>query len=298
MTLREADFGSVVADADSVAAGDTVRLTITPEEGYGIKSLRVINGVAFTQGKTIPCESGDTEVTFVMPDENVTIQPVFYDMAALYELDFTNVEAGELPVGWRTTDGSDVRNYPSKESSGPRTFAGLEGYQGKALYWRNTSTEYGRLTNYTLTLEPGTYQLVFAMAAWKGTPTYQARILNSKGKALKSSKTLKATPNLDGNAAGDLSTAVRNTLDFEVTTEDQYVIQFQNRSTSGGMMEFLLAECRLRLLIPANVDLVDKATDEGMPFVYDLMGRHQPGLRRGLNILHKANGEAVKVMMK
>lgn len=298
VTLREADFGSVVADADSVAAGDTVRLTITPEEGYGIKSLRVINGVAFTQGKTIPCESGDTEVTFVMPDENVTIQPVFYDMAALYELDFTNVEAGELPVGWRTTDGSDVRNYPSKESSGPRTFAGLEGYQGKALYWRNTSTEYGRLTNYTLTLEPGTYQLVFAMAAWKGTPTYQARILNSKGKALKSSKTLKATPNLDGNAAGDLSTAVRNTLDFEVTTEDQYVIQFQNRSTSGGMMEFLLSECRLRLLIPANVDLVDKATDEGMPFVYDLMGRHQPGLRRGLNILHKANGETVKVMMK
>ncbi len=298
VTVREADFGSVAADVDSIAAGDTVHLAITPEEGYGIKTLRVINGVAFTQGKTIPCEAGDTEVSFVMPDENVTIQPVFYDMTALYELDFTEVEAGELPVGWRTTDGSDVRDYPYKNGSGPRTFAGLVGYQEKALYWRNTSAEYGRLADYPLMLEPGKYQLVFVMAAWKGTPTYQARILNSKGTALKSSRTLTAKPNLDGNSAGDLSTAVRNTLDFEVTTQGQYLIQFQNKSTSGGMMEFLLAECRLRLIVPDDIRMVDEAVGEKTPIVYDIIGRRQPVLRRGLNLLRKANGETVKVMMK
>jgi len=293
--VREADFGTVVADVDSAAAGQTVHLTITAEEGYGIKALNVVNSIFFTQGKTIPVSSDATEVTFQMPDENVTIQPVFYDKAAVYTLDFTNVAAGELPVGWRTTDGSDVRNYPTSNGSGPRTFSGLTGYQGKALYWRTTSAEYGRLTNYPLTLQPGKYQLIYAMAAWKGTPTYQAKILNSSGTAIKSSATITAKPNINGNSAGNISSAERQTLDFDVTAAGKYIIQF--KEVGSGMQEFLIAECRLRDLNTTGITTVNAAS-RWPRGIYGPTGVHRQALQPGLNIVVDADGNVKKVFVR
>ena len=301
--VREADFGSVVADVDSAVAGQTVHLTVTPDEGYGLKALNVVNSVYYTQGKTIDLSqlsivNSQLSIPFVMPDDNVTIQPVFYDMAALYELDFTNVDAGELPMGWRTTDGSDVRNYPTSNGSGPRTFSGLTGYQGKALYWRTTSAEYGRLSNYLLTLKPGKYQLVYAMAAWKGTPTYQAKILNSSGTALKSSATLTAKPDIGGNYAGDISSAERNTLDFEVTTKGNYIIQF--KEVGSGMQEFLLAECRLRDL-SAVTGITQYPTSDTRHLakgIYSPTGVKRQTLQHGLNIVVDANGKTKKIIIK
>ena len=293
--VREADFGSVVADVDSAAAGQTVHLTISPNEGYGIKALNVVNSIFFTQGKTIPVSSDATEVTFQMPDENVTIQPVFYDKAAVYILDFTDVAAGALPVGWRTTDGSDVRNYPTSNGSGPRTFAGLTGYQGKALYWRTTSAEYGRQSSYPLTLQPGNYQLVFAMAAWKGTPTYQARIIRSNGAAVKASATITAKPDLNGNGAGNISTAERQTLNFEVTAEGNYIIQF--KEIGSGMQEFLLAECRLRDLNTTGIATINAAS-RWPRGIYGPTGVHRQTLQTGLNIVVDADGNVKKVMVR
>ena len=289
--VREAEFGRVVADVDSAAAGETVHLTIIPDEGYGVKSLRVVNSVFFTQGKTIPVENGSNEVSFVMPDENVTIQPIFYDMLATYELDYTYVTGGSLPVGWRTTDGSDVRNYPANNGSGPRTFAGLTGYQGKALYWRTTSAEYGRLNNYRLNLEPGNYELAFVMAAWKGTPTYQAKILNSSGSAIKSSETITAKPNINGDFAGDISAAERITLPFEVKTKGYYIIQF--KEVGSGMQEFLLAECRVRCLSTTGINVV--RSDAAVEGLYDLHGRRVGSDARGVLILRSADGTTRKI---
>ena len=289
--VREADFGKVEADVDSAAAGQTVHLTITPNEGYGIKALRIVNSVFFTQGKSIPVESGDTEVTFVMPDDNVTIQPVFYDMTAVYELDFTNVEGGALPVGWRTTDGNDVRNYPASNGSGPRTFAGLTGYQGKALYWRSTSAEYGRLADYPLNLEPGKYELAFVMAAWKGEPTYQAKILSSAGNTVKTSATYTAKPNISGNFAGNISSAERISLPFDITTKGKYIIQF--KEVGSGMQEFLLVECRIRNLTPSGIVHVNRNTPtEGL---YDLHGRRVGNEAKGVLILRLADGTTRKI---
>ena len=289
----EADFGKVEADVDSAVAGQTVHLTITPDEGYDIKALQVVNSVFFTQGKTIPCMSGSREVSFVMPDENVTIQPLFYDMGAVYELDFTDVNSGALPVGWRTTDGDNVRNYPSSNGTGPRTLAGLVGYQGKALYWRNTSAEYGRLDNYLLSLEPGNYELVFAMAAWKGSPQYQAIILSSSGSTVKSSTTYTAAPNIDGDYSGDISAAERRTLAFEIKTKGKYIIQFKDKTSSGGYHEFLLAECRIRNLTPSGIVNVNRVTQpEGL---YDLHGRRVGSEARGVLILRLADGTTRKI---
>ena len=295
VTVRKADFGRVTANTNSAAAGDTVSLTITPDEGYGIKQLLVVNSVYFTQGKTIPVEAGQTEVTFIMPDECMTIQPVFYDTRAIYNLDFTNVSSGALPVGWRTTDGSDVRNYPSTNGSGPRTFVGLTGYQGKALYWRTTSAEYGRQSAYPLTLEPGSYELVFAMAAWKGTPTYQAKILSSSGgSAILTSETYTATPNLNGNAAGDISTAKRITLSFDITKAGKYIIQF--KEVGSGMQEFLLAECRVRCITLTGIrEVGSEVATEGL---YDLNGRRVSNEAKGVLILRSADGKTRKIIRK
>ena len=298
VTIREADFGKVVADVDSAAAGETVHLTVIPERGYALKSLKVVNSVYFTQGTTIPFEKDATDVTFTMIDDNMTIQPLFYDKSAIYELDFTYVASGTLPVGWRTTDGSDVRNYPYQSGSGPRTFAGLTGYQGKALYWRNTSAEYGRLTNYPLTLAPGEYELNFAMAAWKGTPSYQVNILKSNGTTVKSSSNFNAAPNIDGNSAGNISKAVRRTLNFEVPTQGNYVIQFMDKSTSGGFHEFLLAECRLRdLSILNGISSVEASSLLPMG-IYSPSGVRRQSLQRGMNIIVGADGKTRKVMVK
>ena len=294
--VRDANFGHVVADVDSAVAGQTVHLTITPEDGYGIKALKVVNSIFFTQGKTIPIEKGATEVTFVMPDDNVTIQPVFYDMAAVYELDFTNVANGAHPIGWRTNDGSN-RDYPSSgNTSGPRTFAGLIGYQGKALYWRTNYAEYGRLANYKLNLQPGKYQLIYVTAAWKGAPTYQANILNSSGTSIKSSVVHTAKPNIEGNAAGDISSAVRNTLDFEVTTKGNYIIQF--KESGSGMQEFLLAECRIRDLSQVTGITTVHATNRWPQGIYSPAGVHRKSLQHGLNIVVDADGNTKKVMIR
>jgi hypothetical protein len=294
--VRDADFGHVVADVDSAVAGQTVHLTITPEDGYGIKALKVVSSIFFTQGKTIPVEKGATEASFVMPDDNVTIQPVFYDMAAVYELDFTNVANGAHPIGWRTNDGSN-RDYPSSgNTSGPRTFAGLIGYQGKALYWRTNYAEYGRLTNYKLNLQPGKYQLIYVTAAWKGAPTYQANILNSSGTSIKSSVVHTAKPNIEGNAAGDISSAVRNTLDFEVTTKGNYIIQF--KESGSGMQEFLLAECRIRDLSQVTGITTVHATSRWPQGIYSPAGVHRKSLQHGLNIVVDADGNTKKVMIR
>ena len=294
--VRDADFGHVVADVDSAVAGQTVHLTITPEDGYGIKALKVVSSIFFTQGKTIPVEKGATEASFVMPDDNVTIQPVFYDMAAVYELDFTNVANGAHPIGWRTNDGSN-RDYPSSgNTSGPRTFAGLIGYQGKALYWRTNYAEYGRLANYKLNLQPGKYQLIYVTAAWKGAPTYQANILNSSGTSIKSSVVHTAKPNIEGNAAGDISSAVRNTLDFEVTTKGNYIIQF--KESGSGMQEFLLAECRIRDLSQVTGITTVHATSRWPQGIYSPAGVHRKSLQHGLNIVIDADGNTKKVMIR
>ena len=293
VTVRDADFGSVTSNVSTAAAGETVKLTITPDEGYSIKELRVVNSIFFTQGLTIPVQKGATSVSFTMKDENMTIQPVFYDTQAIYELDFTNVDAGALPEGWRTTDGNDVRNYPTSNGSGPRTFTGLTGYQGKALYWRSTSAEYGRNASYPLTLEPGKYQLTYAMAGWKATPTYQAKILSASGTTVKSSANQTAKPNIGGNYAGDVSTAQRATLDFEITAKGNYIIQF--REVGSGMIEYLLLECKVRKATATGIETVGGTVESVTEGIYNASGVKTQQLQRGLNIIRTADGKTHKI---
>ena len=80
IVVRKANYGSLTPRVTEAAEGDTVIIDITANDGYGLKELQVINGVNFTMGTTISLETlanGNTVLTFVMPDDIVTLKPVF-----------------------------------------------------------------------------------------------------------------------------------------------------------------------------------------------------------------------------
>ena len=298
VAIRDAEHGQVVADVDSAAEGQTVKLTILPEQGYGIQELRVINSVYYTMGKTIPVEDGATEVTFVMNDDNCTIQPVFYEKSAVYAIDLKNTLAGTMPKGWRVVAGDDVHEYPNNYSQGSRTMSGFTGYQGNALYWRDGYASYGEQTSFPLNLQPGHYKLTFAMAAWKGTPQYTVQLLKANTTTnLLNAATYTATPNASGNGAANLSSAAANTLTFDVTEAGNYVVKFVDKSTYGSMHEFLLLECRINEVTATGISTVMRQAQLPQG-IYSASGVRRQSLRQGLNIVVGANGQMRKVMVK
>ncbi len=73
ITIEPAENGTVTADKQTANMGETVTLTITPNEGYEFDQLIVMNGT--TQVAVTPAEEGNH--TFVMPANNVVISTLF-----------------------------------------------------------------------------------------------------------------------------------------------------------------------------------------------------------------------------
>jgi len=102
VTIRKVNYGTVTADVEEAEEGQTVTLTIIPKDGYGLKELNVVNGVNFTMGTKISLETlsnGNTRLTFSMPDDIVTLQPVF--AKGVNEADpvgINSIENGELII--------------------------------------------------------------------------------------------------------------------------------------------------------------------------------------------------------
>ena len=298
VTVRDDNRGTVTPNVSEAAEGDTVILTVEAKEGYQLKQLRVVNSVYYTMAKTIDVNDKG-EVAFVMPDDNVTLQPVFgiatgENDKSGYVLDYTTVVNGTIPQGWRTADGDDIHEYPASYGQGSRTMVGFEGYQGKGLYWRNTCAEYGRQNAFPLTLEPGNYKLTWAMAAWKGTPKYTASILPSDtGSALATSEVFTAAPNAAGSTSANLSSAKMQELEFSVSQKGNYVISFQ--TAESGYLEYLLLDCRVTMTDnPNGIQLVNIVNGESVTF-YDLHGRRVGNEARGVLILRSADGTTRKI---
>ncbi|MBP5340273.1 MAG: glycosyl hydrolase family 98 [Prevotella sp.] len=251
ITVRQTEQGTVTPNVNMAAEGDTVIFTVAAEDGYQLKELRLVNSIYYTMGKTIKVD-GARKVTFIMPDDNVTLEPVYEEAGVIAKLDFQNVIAGAIPTGWRCVQGgNEVHEYPNIYSQGARTMVGFSGYQGKGLYWRENSAEFGRQSAYPLTLEKGDYILSYAMAAWKGTPKYQLSILDyNAGTAIATTTTFTASPNVNGNSSASVASATLRKLEFSVSKEGNYVISFTD--PSGGFDEYLLLECTLRKVEPAN----------------------------------------------
>ena len=301
VTVREDNRGTVTPNVSEAAEGDTVTLTVNAKEGYQLKQLRVVNSVFYTMAKTINV-TDKNEVTFVMPEDNVTLLPIFgidtgdSDKPG-YVLDYTTVINGTIPDGWRTADGSDIHEYPSSYGSGARTMVGFGGYQGKGLYWRNTSAEYGRQSAFPFNLEPGKYKLTWAMAAWKGTPTYTASILPATaGSALATSAALTAAPNANGSTSANLASAKTQELEFTVTQKGKYVVSFKAAGT--GYQEYLLLDCRVSMVDDGTgIELVNMANGESTA-IYDLNGRRADSSAKGVIILRSADGKTRKILKK
>ena len=286
VTLREVKGGTVTANVTEAVEGQVVQLTVTPNDGYAHTGWEIIHG-----NVTI----GDDN-TFVMPDDIVTLQPIFTDQTVMYTLDFTPVLSGGIPEGWRVTqENNDIHEYPNSYGSGSRTFVGFTGYQSKGLYWRIGRAEYGMQSAYPLSLEPGNYKLSYAVAAWKATPQYKVSIINkSNAKVVATSTVHSATPNANGSTSANLSAASLHELAFDITEAGNYVIRFQNNGS--GYDEFLLLECRINgkpnsIEEVLNTPSVPKA-------IYDIHGVRHETLQRGLNIVMMQDGTVRKLMIK
>ncbi|MBO4451025.1 MAG: glycosyl hydrolase family 98 [Bacteroidaceae bacterium] len=307
ITVRKASHGSVSSDVSEAMEGDTVTLKVNESKGYVLKELRMVNGVNYTLGTTLNIVAYDKEnqtVSFLMPDDIVTIVPVFgeeEENGSLYKLSFASVAEGSLPQGWRCVqENGEVHEYPETYSLGARTFAGFTGYQGKGLYWRDNYAEYGRQSAYPLKLAKGNYTLTYVMAAWKKNPNYKAQILDNSGNMVAESVSHDATPNADGSRTANLTQSKTHELPFCIETEGNYIIRFENTSTfESDYHEFLLLDCYISETGDANsIELSSFKVRDSTYSIYNIGGERRQSLQRGINIIRTKDGQTRKVIIK
>ena len=295
ITIKSSEHGSPMASVESAYEGQYVTISANPAEGYAFKGWNIIHG------KIDLTDNGDGTFSFLMPEDIVTLEPIYVDNTIVYKMDLSNVLEGTFPEGWRAElNSTSAQEYPNSYGSGPRTFVGFTGKYNKATYWRGLAYNYGKQTNYKLHLAPGNYKLTYAMAAWKGTPQFKAQILSSAGKTLKESQNFTASPNADGNRSADLSSAIEREMTFTVTQEGDYIINFH---TDGGEWggEMLLLSCRVNKEIdPTSIDSITNC-DGILPAgseIYDESGRRLTSLKRGINIIRKNGVEVKKLFIR
>lgn len=74
VTVAKPDHGEVRANLSRAAAGTTVTLTVTPDEGYALKALNVTDAKGNEPALT---DKGGGEYSFTMPGAEVTVKAVF-----------------------------------------------------------------------------------------------------------------------------------------------------------------------------------------------------------------------------
>lgn len=294
INIKSATGGSPITSVSTAQEGETVTIDPNPVEGYSLKAWNIIHG------KIDLKENEDGTFSFVMPEDIVTLEPIYEDNTVAYKMDLTNVLEGTFAPGWRAEmNESSVQQYPNSYSFGPRTFVGFTGTYYKGTYWRGLAINYGKQDNYKLHLVPGKYRLNYVMAAWKGTPQYKAQILTSKGNALKETQYFTATPNANGSKSSNLSSAEQKTMEFEVKQEGDYIINFY--TNGGDWAEFLLLSCSLNK-IPESTDIetavIGSDIESGEYEIFDEAGRRLPALRKGINIIRKNGVEVKKLFIR
>ena len=105
ITVESAANGSVTADRDTAAMGDTVTLTVTPAQGYKLEALTVTDAA----GKTISVkELGSGKYSFPMPASPVTVKAVFAKAPQPVTNPFVDVKPGTFyynAVLWAVNNG-------------------------------------------------------------------------------------------------------------------------------------------------------------------------------------------------
>ena len=89
VTMSTADNGSVAVSPKNAEKGDTVTVTVTPDEGYVLESLTVTD----KDGDKVSTTKGeDGKYTFTMPGSTVTVKAVFAEEGTVSELPFEDVK--------------------------------------------------------------------------------------------------------------------------------------------------------------------------------------------------------------
>ena len=309
ITVKSGSHGTATPNVTEAAEGDIVTFDIKADEGYSFAGWEY-------HPRQHPYFKDNT---MQMPNDNVILTPVFKEgsaepdnpdtpsedsglpegMRQMWALDFTDVPDGALPEGWVCMqNGDEVHDYPNTYGSGSRTFEGFTGFQGKGLYWRTKYAQYGRQSDYLLTLEPGNYYLQFNMAAWKSSPQFFAQILNASDESVMAkSETYDAEPNANGDKAADLSATEVHGLNFNIQKTGNYVISFDN-ANEGDWHEFLLMSCKLFTDVQTGIHGITlDSADDTPAAIYGEDGRERTSLRHGINIVRMKSGNTRKIFL-
>ena len=87
--------GTVRANKSTATAGETVRLTLTPSEGYQVASVTVTD----SNGATVPVTGTSGSFTFTMPASNVTVSATFTNVIPdnVWVVSFVDEDGKDIP---------------------------------------------------------------------------------------------------------------------------------------------------------------------------------------------------------
>ena len=85
VTIAKVTGGNVTSDIANSIAGETVTLTITPDDGFGLGSLEVKDA----SNNSVAIEISGNKATFTMPSSNVTVTPTW---GKLYNVTIVNAD--------------------------------------------------------------------------------------------------------------------------------------------------------------------------------------------------------------
>ena len=109
ITVETADNGIVTADVEKAKPGETVTLSVTPDTGYKLKSLTVVND---TTGNEVTV----TNNKFEMPNSTVTVSAVFE--AIPYEITVSSATNGTVTVKSTTATVGETVTVKTTPASG------------------------------------------------------------------------------------------------------------------------------------------------------------------------------------
>ena len=104
VSVDDVKHGTVTVSPESASKGDTVTITATPDKGYTLESLTVLD----KDGKALALtDKGGGRYTFVMPAGKITVKAVFMDDNTMLNF-FTDVHAEDYyydAVLWAAQEG-------------------------------------------------------------------------------------------------------------------------------------------------------------------------------------------------
>ena len=113
ITVNTASYGSVTASKASGTAGEQIYLVVEPDDGYGLTSITV----ASTSGNVETTAINAGTYKFTMPDESVTVTPVFA-VSSSHIIYFSSVSGGSVRANKVSAESGDTVTLTTVPSSG------------------------------------------------------------------------------------------------------------------------------------------------------------------------------------